>query len=210
MMKIIDISVPLKTRMSTWPGSAGFKLVWSKTIQGGHNSNNSSILSDSHIGTHIDAPLHFIENGMPVDNISLETLVGPCTVIYLQNIDKICADDLDKAGVLPDTKRLLLRTDNSKLWDGKHQNFNKDYIALDPDAAQWVVDKNIKTIGIDYLSIGRYINGVSTHKILLSAGIIVIEGLNLASVKPGDYELICLPLKVEGAEGAPARAILRQ
>jgi arylformamidase len=209
-MTIIDISITLSPDAPVWPGSQGFHLSWSKKLNSGDSCNNSQILCDSHTGTHLDAPLHYIESGVTIDQIPLEILIGPCSVIYLPNIDEITSDDLAKAKIDMESTRLLIRTDNSKLWTAGETDFKEDFCALTPDAAQWIVDQKIYLIGIDYLSIAKYKDGDITHQLLLGSGLIVLEGLNLSGVMPGEYELICLPLNVKGAEGAPARAVLRK
>lgn len=196
--------------MPIWPGSIGFELTWAQRLDKGDDCNNSQIRCDTHIGTHIDAPLHFIDNGQTTDDLNLDVFIGRCTVIYLPDIKKITVNQLAQAAIPPATKRLLIRTDNSQYFEQPQAEFKKDFIALDPDAAQWIAESKVRLVGIDYLSIGRYENGIPTHTILLKAGIAVLEGLNLLHVEPGNYELICMPLKIAGAEGAPARAVLRK
>ena len=196
--------------MPVWPGSPGFSLTWVSRMDRGLSFNSSRMNCDSHIGTHVDAPLHFVENGEPVDQISLEHLIGPCQVAYLPGLKEISDRSLAQLRLPKGTKRLLLRTDNSKLWDKKDKKFKGDFACLDSEAARWIVHHGIVLIGIDYLSIGSYEDGIETHKILLKSQVVVLEGLNLSNVDPGEYELICLPLKLTGAEGAPARVVLRK
>jgi arylformamidase len=169
----------------------------------------SHLNCDVHSGTHIDAPWHFLEQGATIDKVSLDALVGPARVVHLPDVDVITADDLDNLKTQPELKRLLIRTRNSELWRNGVTDFRKDFVALSADAARWIVDHDFDLIGIDYLSVQRYGDDSQTHKILLSAGVVILEGLNLAYAKPGVYELICLPLHLMNAEGAPARAILR-
>jgi arylformamidase len=157
----------------------------------------------------MDAPFHFSENGATIDQIPLNTLVGPCVVIHLPEIRKISAMDLTNADITQSTQRLLIKTDNSAQWAHGSSTFTKDYVALTPDAADWVVSRSIKLVGIDYLSIGDFMTGTETHRILFEAGIVAVEGLNLSNIEPGNYELICLPINIENAEGAPVRALLR-
>ncbi len=209
-MTIIDISLTLSQDLPVWPGSHEFHLSWAKQLSEGDSCNNSRMACDSHTGTHLDAPSHFIGNGVTIDQLPLEILIGPCSVIYLPNIDEITSDDLAKAKIDMESTRLLIRTDNSKLWTIGETDFKEDFCALTPDAAQWIVNQKIYLIGIDYLSIGKYKDGDLTHQLLLGSGLIVLEGLNLSGVTPGKYELICLPLNIKGAEGAPARAVLRK
>ena len=210
MKKIIDISITLDSKIPIWPGSLSFELSWAKRMDKGDECNNSMIKCDTHVGTHVDAPFHFFKNGETVENLLPDDFIGPCTVIHLPGVKKITAEQLANANIPSNVERLLIKTDNSKLWISQISEFKKDFVALDPDAAQWIVENGVRLVGIDYLSIGRYNNGNPTHGILLNAGVAVLEGLNLWEIKPGNYELICLPLKIAGAEGAPARAVLRR
>lgn len=210
MEGIIDISLSLQSDMPIWPGDRDFKLITAKSIEQGNSSNLTQLECSVHTGTHIDAPHHFIQGGDTVECLSLETLIGPAEVVHLSVEARITARDLDALELKPKTKRLLLHTHNSELWSTGVKEFRENYVALAPDAAQWVVDHGILLIGIDYLSIQLYHDGPETHNILLGAGVVVIEGLDLSRVPPGHYELICLPLKLVGVEGAPARAVLRR
>ena len=210
MKNIIDISVPLYPDMPVWPGSAGIQLMQTSRLDKGDGVNNSKLICDVHIGTHIDAPLHYIKDGKSIEQLKLENLIGLAVVAYLPEAEIITKNVLEELSLPEDTRRLLLRTRNSSLWEtGLHQ-FQTNYVALTQDAAQWIVDHDICLIGVDYLSVQRYGEDPQTHEILLSAGVIIVEGLNLARVEPGLYELICLPLKLVGSEGAPARAVLRK
>ena len=209
LAEIIDISVPLRPQMPTWPGSVGFQLMRTMCLEAGDSANVSRLDCDLHVGTHVDAPWHFVEDGSTVEQLPLDSLIGPAIVAYLPKVDAITAGDLAALGLSSGAKRLLLRTRNSELWAAGVTEFRKDYAALTPDAARWVVDHGIRLIGVDYLSVQRYDDSPLTHQILLEAGVIILEGLNLAGVQPGAYELICLPLCLVGAEGAPARAVLR-
>jgi len=209
MTSFIDISVSLSSKTPTWPGSPKMELQWLKQISSGDICNNAYLTSDIHTGTHVDAPLHFVEAGKSVEQLSLDTLVGPAIVVDLNDCQRITADDFVKLQLPSHTSRILLRTRNSTLWSQHVQTFQPDFVALTVDAAQWIVDQKIQLVGIDYLSIQRFHDGPEVHQILLKAGVIIVESLNLSQVPPGSYELICLPLKVLGAEGAPARAILR-
>lgn len=209
-MNIIDISIPLNSPMPIWPNSKGFKLSWTQRLDLGDACNNSVIECDTHVGTHLDAPLHFIEKGLGVEKFQLDILIGPCLVVYLPKHTEITADDFSAINITPDITRLLIRTDNSDLWDSGITEFKEDFVALTPDAAQWIVDQDIQLLGVDYLSVGGMLDGAITHKILLGSDVIILEGVNLSQVMPDQYELICLPLKICGAEGSPARAILRR
>ena len=209
-MKIVDVSLPLVAGIPAWPGSTGFALTWVDRMENGQSSNNSRIACDTHVGTHVDAPLHFVNKGRTVDQIPLELLIGPCRVVYLPGLPKIDAETLASLKLETGTKRLLLKTDNSNLWTAKEKKFEKNFVYLTASGAQWLVQREISLVGIDYLSIGSYSTGVKTHQVLLEANVVVLEGLNLSEVEMGEYELICLPMKLVGAEGAPARVVLRK
>jgi arylformamidase len=182
---------------------------WLKRIKAGDECNNSRLDSDTHVGTHLDAPFHFIQDGKTVDQLALDILIGPAWVAHLPNVMAITAADLSAICLPGRIERLLLRTRNSTLWAARERNFQPNYVALIEDAAHWMVDRGIRLVGIDYLSVQRYGDGPAVHQILLGEEVVIIEGLNLAHVEPGEYELICLPIKIAGAEGAPARAVLR-
>jgi arylformamidase len=194
--------------MPTWPGSAGVRLTRAKSQAAGDSSNESQLDCGVHTGTHVDAPWHFLENGSTVEQLPLDVLIGQAIVAYLPGVSAITASDLGDLVLPPSTKRLLLRTSNSDLWAEGMAEFRKDYVALTADAARWVVDQGVRLIGVDYLSVQRYDDSSITHQILLGANVIIVEGLNLIDVKPGSYELVCLPLKLVGSDGAPARAVL--
>ena len=206
---IHDISVTLHNRMPIWPDSPGFKLMPLQNIADGDNSNNSMIQCDLHAGTHVDAPSHFIAGGRTVEQIPLTLLIGTATVVHFEKEPAITAQALAGKGIPEKTKRLLIRTSNSRLWEQDEPVFEPEFVALTADAASWIVAHGIQLVGIDYLSIQRFRDPPDTHRILLESGMVILEGLNLHNIDPGRYELICLPLKIQGAEGAPARAILR-
>ena len=209
MKEVIDISVPLQSDMPVWPGSVGLQLAQLNSIKMGHSSNDSQLHCDVHMGTHVDAPWHFVNDGITVEQLSLDTLIGRAIVVYLPKVETITVTDLSSLKLPSGTERLLLRTRNSELWAADVKEFKEDFVALTADAAQWIVDYGINLIGVDYLSVQRYGDSPRTHQILLKAGVVILEGLNLADIEPGTYELICLPICLVGAEGAPARAILR-
>lgn len=210
LTEIIDISVPLRPQMPTWPGSVGIGLTRTACLEAGDPTNVSRLDCDVHMGTHVDAPWHFLENGYTVEQLPLDVLIGPAVMAYLPKVSAVTASNLADLALPPSTRRLLLRTRNSELWAEGVTEFRKDYVALTADAARWVVDRDIRLIGVDYLSVQRYDDSPLTHQLLLEAGVVIIEGLNLANVQPGAYELICLPIRLVGADGAPARAVLRK
>ena len=210
MSKYIDISVPVSSNLPRWPGSPAITFQRSLDLDKGDIANDTTLHFSVHTGTHVDAPLHFLKDGSSVDQMPLDTLIGPAFVGDLSHVDAITVDTLENLDFPPNTQRLLLRTRNSQLWQANIQEFQLNFVALTAEAAQWVVDHGIRLIGIDYLSIQRFSDGPETHLILLKADIVIIEGLNLTSAPAGQYELICLPLRLAGIEGSPARTILRR
>ena len=210
MRKLIDISVTLHPRMPVWTGSPGVDIQSIQSIEKGDIANVSQLRLDIHSGTHIDAPLHFVDKGKTTADIPLEILVGECLVVDLRGKSQITASDLEALSIPSDVKRLLLKTDNSAHWADPLHQFDQDFCALTADAAQWVVDHGIQLIGIDYHSIQLFHDPPDTHLILLRKEVVILEGLDLRSVDTGTYRLICLPIKIHGVEGASARAILEQ
>lgn len=207
-MTIIDISVPLRKDMPVWPGSIGYTHEQTMSFANGDSCNLSNMRIDMHMGTHIDAPLHFLKDGESVDQLRLELFCGLAYVADLAQADSISEKELSALKVPKGVKRILFKTKNSyTLWD---KPFDTGFVALTIDGARWLVKQGIRMVGNDYLSIQRYFDGPEVHNTLLGAGMGVLEGVMLAHVEPGEYELICLPLKVVGAEGAPARAALRR
>ena len=194
--------------MPVWPGSAGFKLYRTMNLAAGDEANVSQLETDVHVGTHVDAPCHFLQEGTAVEELSLDVLIGPAYVAYLPEVKAVTSADLEELNLPPNTTRLLLCTTNSQLWANNVTEFNNDFVALTADGAQWLADKGIRLIGVDYLSVQRYYDSTLTHEILLKAGIIILEGLNLTNVTAGMYKLVCLPIKLVGSDGAPARAVL--
>jgi arylformamidase len=177
-------------------------------IEAGDNTNTTRFEMSAHTGTHVDAPYHFINHGKGVDQLSLKVLTGRVYVLHLPNIDVVTAADLEKADIPPRTRRLLIRTRNSEYWAKGVREFQTDFVGLTADAADYLVKRGVKLVGVDYLSVAPYKQSRPTHEILLRANVIIVEGLNLAEVAQGRYMLYCLPLKLKGADGAPARAIL--
>ena len=204
----IDISVPLYSGMVHWPDNPPVSIERMMDQAHGDAANVSKIELGAHTGTHMDAPKHFLANGAGLDEMPLDAAIGLARVIQIEHPQAIFPSELE-AHNLQAGERVLFRTQNSdRCW--KDEKFVEDFVYISAAAAQFLVERKVRTVGIDYLSVGGYVyDGIETHQILLGAGIWLIEGLNLASVKPGEYELVCLPLRVVGADGAPARAILR-
>lgn len=199
MMRIHDISVSIYNGMPVFPGDPPPSIRRAMSIP---PFNVSIMCTGTHVGTHVDPPIHYVEGGYTVDMIPLDHLYGPARLIEIPGAEVVTADHLK--GVVEDI--ILLKTKNSALWDSGE--FRRDYVYLDEGAARWAVEHNVKTIGIDYLSIGSFEGGDEVHRILLGAGITIIEGLNLRDIRPGRYTLACLPLKIKDGDGAPARAFL--
>lgn len=204
----IDISVPLQRGMPVWPDSTGFALSQTMRLENGDPANVSRLETDVHCGTHIDAPLHFLQSGEPVDRLPMEVLIGPAFVAHAQGATDITPEVLSALDLPMDIDRLLIRTTNSDLWARGPGSFTSNYVALTRAAAEWVAERGIRLIGIDYLSVQKYGDDPETHRVLMRKGIVIVEGLDLSQVRSGFYHLVCLPLRLVGAEAAPARAVL--
>ena len=210
MAEYLDISLTISQDLPRWPGSSLVELSRRRDMDRGDPVNDSTLVCGVHTGTHVDAPLHFLAGGADVTQLSLDALIGPAVVAALPGVDAVTAEDLEALNLPADTRRLLLRTRNSEYWRRGDREFRTDFVALTADAARWVVARGLRLIGVDYLSVQIFRGDPQTHIALLQAGVVIVEGLNLAEVAPGSYELICLPLKLAGAEGTPARAVLRR
>jgi arylformamidase len=207
-MRTYDITLTITPEMIVWPGDPQVDMKRLSSISAGDNANVTQISMSCHTGTHVDAPDHFMNNGKTVESLTLDLLLGRAYVLHLPNVNLITASVLMDADIPPRTRRLLFKTRNSDYWASGNKEFQTDFVALSVDAAEWLVDRNVKVVGIDYLSIAPFKQGKPVHTILLEAGVVVIEGLDLSKVSQGRYTLTCLPLKLGGAEGAPTRAIL--
>jgi arylformamidase len=207
-MHLYDISLTLSPNIPVWPGDSNFELVRTSKMEDGEHANVSYVRMSAHTGTHVDAPYHFLPNGKTVEQLSLTDLSGRVYILHLRDISLITAAVLEKSEIPPRTRRILFRTRNSELWAKGETSFQEDYVALSPDGAQYLVDRGFRLVGMDYLSVAPYHDGTTVHQILLKAGVIVVEGLDLSQVSQGRYTLYCLPLKIDGGDGTPARAIL--
>lgn len=205
----IDVSVPLKNEMVHWPGDKPFSRELTESIDGGDHANVSQISGSAHTGTHMDAPVHFLNGAESIDAIPLEACVGPARVIAIHDPELIRIAELERHEIAAG-ERVLFRTANSdRVW--KTDVFQKEFVHIPADTAKWLADRRVMTVGVDYLSVGGYqSDGAETHRNLLGAGVWIIEGLVLTDIEPGDYDLVCLPLKIVGSDGAPARAVLRK
>jgi arylformamidase len=208
--EIFDISLPLSSSLPVWPGTQVFKLEPMRRLSDGDHCNESAYSANIHTGTHIDVPWHFLDDGYKTDSLEIGRLIGPVIVVWLPGIKKITPQILESIDLPEDIDRLIFRTDNSILWGQGELEFKKDFVALTAESATWLVDAGIRLVGIDYLSIQLFGDSSETHETLLQADVLILEGLNLDGILAGKYELICLPLSILGAEGAPARAVLRK
>jgi len=207
-MRIYDVSVGISPQMPVWPGDPPVTLKRVSEIAKGANANVSRLECGVHIGTHVDAPSHFIDGAPDVETLSMKVLNGRAYVVDLPEADVLDAETLEEAGIPPRTRRLLFKTRNSEFWPSEGSEFRTDFVGVDRSGAEWLVKKGVQLVGIDYLSIAPYKQSRPTHRVLLNAGVVVIEGLDLSQVSRGRYTLHCLPLKLMGSDGAPARAIL--
>jgi len=205
---IYDISLPISQQLPVWPGDPPVQVTQVQHLDRGDPMTLTRLQMGAHTGTHVDAPAHFVAGGRTVEALDLEILVGPALVIGVPDAGALSAKVLDRLDIPAGTRRLLLRTTNSDLWARGETQFCRDFVGIASDGAQWLVDRGVQLVGIDYLSVSPYDDPIPPHQILLRAGVIALEGLNLAAVAPGAYNLVCLPLCIRGAEGAPARAIL--
>jgi len=207
-MKLIDITVPLDSNLPVYPGNTPFTIQPIKRLANGDSSNVSTLHLSAHSGTHVDAPRHFFDDGPGVEALPLELLVGRTRVVEVFSRKAICPEDL-AALDLSDDLRILFKTANSRLWGSAE--FRTDYIGMTEAGARHLVERGMKVVGVDYLSVEEFKKpGAPAHHVLLRGGTIVIEGLNLRDVEPGTYDMLCLPLRIVGADGSPARVILRQ
>jgi arylformamidase len=208
-MRTYDITLTISPDLIVWPDDPPVELSRISSIADGDEANVTRIQMAVHTGTHIDAPCHFIEGAETVEDISIDMLTGRAYVLHIEDdVDLITRDLIEKSSIPPRTKRVLFRTRNSHHWNSPHTKFDENYVSLDPEAAALLIQRGVKLVGVDYLSVAPYHDAVPTHQTLLESGIVIVEGLNLSEVSQGRYTLYCLPLKIEGADGAPARAIL--
>jgi len=193
--------------MLHWPGNPAIAISQPQHLERGDDATVSLLSLGVHTGTHVDAPVHFLVNGAGVDSIGFDRLIGPARVLDVGDALRIKPSDIASEDIRAN-ERILFKTRNSRHWGEK--DFRPDYTCLSTEAARFLVERGVWTIGIDYLSMGCMDTGVETHRVLLGADVCIIEGLDLSRVESGLYDLICMPLRLEGLDGAPARVVLRR
>jgi arylformamidase len=204
----LDISVPISERTPIFTGDPTFSRDLAQDLTRGDVCNLSRLEMGAHTGTHVDAPRHFIDGAPTTETLALDACMGDAWVVDATALTStIRASDLDRLAIPSGETRLLFKTRNSDLWS--RDGFSSDFLAFGADAARWLVDRGVRLIAIDYLSIAPFGDPVDTHRAFLGAGVVVVEGTDLRAVEPGPYELLCLPLRLVGSDGAPARALLR-
>jgi len=206
-LTFIDVPVPLDANVPTYPHNTPYTLEPIKRIARGDSSNVSTLHLSAHSGTHVDAPRHFFDAGAGAEALPLDLLIGRARVVDLSATHSVASEDLAAVDLSEDV-RLLIKTRNSRLWGSNA--FHPDYVGVTESGARHLAERGVKLVGVDYLSVEvSKTPGAPAHHVLLGAGIIVIEGLNLRDVEPGIYDLFCLPLRIVGSDGAPARVVLR-
>ena len=209
-MKIYDVTVPLAPEIPVYPGDPAFQSKQLSCLEHGDICTVSQLSFGSHTGTHVDPPSHFIAGGITLDQLSLEVLIGKARVVDAGAVDAIDAVTIASAN-LAGVERVLFKTRNSKLWQRGEKEFDQNFVYIEAEAAKMLVESGVKLVGIDYLSVEKFnFDAPATHYTLLRNNVIIIEGLNLSEVVDGEYELICLPMKIKGGDGGPARVVLRE
>ena len=209
---IYDITVPISNELPTWPGDPAVEISDWRTLSAGDGANVSNLNFGAHTGTHIDAPAHFIEGAAKIESLPLDVLIGEAQVVEVPNDLHVIDEEFALAHCAPGAARVLFKTRNSAFWNESTPEFHTDFTYLDLKAAEKLVERGIKLVGIDYLSIEKFDSPKhETHLALLSHGVVILEGLNLTDIPAGKYELICLPLRLRSnqGDGAPARVVLR-
>jgi arylformamidase len=207
MTRIHDISLAIGPGLPTWPTSEGFRTRWAMRMDRGDSANVSVVEADVHTGTHAESALHFLADGEPLDRTPIERFVGPALLVEIDG-DEVTGAALAGAAIPAGTERLLIKTRNSERWAKGWGPFDPVYVALTEDAAQWIAHRGLQLVGLDHLSIQQYGSDGETHRILMRAGVTILEGLNLAAVAPGTYTLVAAPVKLMDVEAAPVRALL--
>lgn len=206
-VRIHDISLTISESIPIYSGDPRVEIEPVSRIARGDSANVSFLKLGSHTGTHVDSPFHFVEDGITIDRVPLDVLVGDCCVREIKSTEAVTVSELEAHGLPDGCTRVLFKTSNSRLWED--ERFHTDFVFLEPEAAAWLVERGVRLVGIDYLSVDRFKSGSHpTHLQLLGSGVVAIEGLDLSAVTEGTYFLVCLPLKIRDGDGAPARVIL--
>lgn len=209
MRKIHDISLTIGPDLPTWPSDPSVHIERVSKIEEGANANVSKVEMGLHTGTHLDAPYHFLPDGARLESLALDLLIGPAQVVEVpEQFAEINAEVLRQVSLAKGVQRVLFKTRNSHFWAEGERAFRPDFVGITQDGAEYLVEQGVRLVGIDYLSVAPYKRSRPTHEVLLRAGVVILEGLDLSQVGPGLYHLICLPIKFQGVEGGPARAIL--
>lgn len=210
-MKFHDVSVLISEDMPVWPGDPGISMTLASSLDQGNDANVTRLAMGVHTGTHIDAPFHFEANGKSIEQLQIDTLIGSCKVFELPEIKGgIGPNDIEKFDIEGET-RILFKTKNSIWWKTDERKFQKDFVYITEEGAKLLISLGVKLVGIDYLSVESFgSSDYATHHLFLRNQVVIIEGLNLSDISPGEYELIALPLRLKGADGSPARVILRE
>jgi arylformamidase len=210
-VRIYDVTVSISETLPVWPGDPRVQIEPLSRIVKGDPANVSHLHMTTHTGTHVDAPYHFVQQGLTVDKLPLDVLIGPAFVaeIDVPQGSKIGVWELARLHFPRDVARLLIKTKNSYLWEDKVIEFERNFCHLAPHTAEWLVKEGIRLVGVDYLSVEGYGPAdFRVHHTLLEAGVVIVEGLDLSRVPEGPCQLVCLPLKIRGADGAPARVLV--
>lgn len=210
MTRMWDVSVPIRSGMATYPGNPAVSVTLEQAVTQGKSANVSRIDFGSHTGTHVDAPRHFFDDAPGVDALPLERLCGPCRLVAVDDGVRAVGEAELRAFDLAGVERVLIRSRNSAWLAAGDPEFHPDYTYVAPDGAAYLVSLGVQLVGVDYLSVEQFHSGHHrTHRTLLEREVVIVEGLSLAGVPAGDYELLCLPLRLAGGDGAPARVVLR-
>ena len=210
-MSIFDISLTISPKLPVWPGDPAIRFHQLSDMDKGDTCNVTHISMSVHAGTHVDAPHHFMNNNHTVEDLDLNILTGQAYLVeFPHQVDEISFEILDGASIPVGVERLLIKTRNSEIWNRGEKEFYEEFVAINNDGADWLVQKGIKLVGVDYLSVAPFGDSEPTHRTLLASGVIALEGLNLSQVSAGYYDLYCLPLKLSNSDGAPARVILKK
>ena len=211
-MKIIDVSLPIGPNLLTWPGDPPIEIEPQSRIANGDAANVSELRMGTHTGTHVDPPVHFVEGAPGIDAVSVDVLFGECVVVDARGVlGQLGPHELEALGVPEGAERVLIKSDNSEIWRHHPASFPDEYTCLSAEGARWLVDRRVRLVGVDFLSVERRgAPGHPAHVELLSNDVVIVEGLNLGDVEPGLYTLAVLPLLIVDGDGGPARAVLIQ